>query len=655
MSSASVKEFGKAWWSEVYNRIIGAVVFLDDASAECLHWDGGLFNLLSGGAVAVKSLSPFEVCRKDQKKAVFITQTTNTQLRTISEIIRHSDLTHVILISCVSLDVVYLEVNDGRDVNDVMVSGRAPIEATKQLEMMLIGWIGKTQSAVEVVHIPIFTIALTNVVFVTPPYHDIYPLFFDKLIPDTPSIDLHTLSNEERSQARRLTSGLNNMLDSMNLKEDVFYIGTYGSLVAGILENSPICIARRRNCLHPASLIIVDRTLDLCGVTSFSTESVLDKIMSALPRFPGHSNEVAVDVSPLCEANVINHPEDVQLSPGCLYHANDDACVQTYEYMINKSHKEVMFDLYNKLSKIDVQKSPSPKTLLKVTPQSVEKIVTASKGNYEIIIKHMGVLQQALAVVQTLKSPKRSQQELLMSLEKQVLQNLAASRDSTSVLHQISHLIKTRKDRNLPLENLLALLVHVYSLVGTEVSFSKQHEESLTETLSVAIFEDHKSLYQKNVETGVIVTPEECDAASKRVMSQLKDIAQMRRVLHKYNSVLKPCETGVGHEYKGVLQQMVDDLVDTERPDMTDLKHRNDSIKDLLRSGLNILTSKKTRNSKHPLDNPTIIIFVVGGITAEECKRLHRSVITSGIDNTVLIGSTKLVTPVEAMRDVLPL
>lgn len=61
MSSASVKEFGKAWWSEVYNRIIGAVVFIDDASAECLHWDGGLFNLLSGGAVAVKSLSPFEV------------------------------------------------------------------------------------------------------------------------------------------------------------------------------------------------------------------------------------------------------------------------------------------------------------------------------------------------------------------------------------------------------------------------------------------------------------------------------------------------------------------------------------------------------------------------------------------------------------------
>ncbi|KAL0883011.1 hypothetical protein ABMA27_016495 [Loxostege sticticalis] len=651
--SVSVKEFGKAWWSEVYNRIIGAAVYLDDASAECLHWDGGLFNLLSGGAVAVKSLSPFEFSTKDHKKAVFITQTTATQLRTICDIIRNSDFTHCILISCVSLDVVFLEINEGKDVSDVIAAGKVQAECTKQLEGMLQDWIGKKQCAVEAVHIPICTISPTNVVFLTPAHHKVYPMYDGKLIHDSASVDLYMLTSEERSQVRRLASCLNSMMDSMNLKEDIFYMGTYSSLVAGVLENSPVCIARRKNCSNPTSLIIIDRTLDLCGVTSHSMESVLDKVMAVLPRFPGHSNEVAIDMSPLCEANVINHPEDVQLSPGCLYHANDDACIQTFDHMINKSQKEVMFDLYNKLSKIDVQKSPSPKTLLKVTPQSVEKIVTASKGNYDVISKHLGVLQQALAVVQTLKSPKRAQIELVSSLEKQVSQNLAASRDSTSVLHQISHLIKSRKDRNLSLESLLALLVHIYSLSGTEVSFSKQHEDSLTETLSVAIFEDHKALWLN--EDGKIVTPEQCDEMSKCVMSRLKDIAQMRRILNKYQSVLKPCETGVGHEYKGLLQQLVDDLVDTERPETPDLRHRNEGIKDLLRSGLNILTSKKSRSTKHPFDNPNVILFVIGGVTAEECKRLHRSVITSGVDNTVLIGSTKLVTPVEAMRDALAL
>lgn len=59
-----------------------------------------------------------------------------------------------------------------------------------------------------------------------------------------------------------------------------------------------------QNCSNPVSLILVDRTLDLAGVTSHSSESVLDKIMATLPRFPGHSNDVAVDMSPICEANV---------------------------------------------------------------------------------------------------------------------------------------------------------------------------------------------------------------------------------------------------------------------------------------------------------------------------------------------------------------
>lgn len=68
-----------------------------------------------------------------------------------------------------------------------------------------------------------------------------------------------------------------------------------------------------------------------------------------------------------------------------------------------------------------------------------------------------------------------------------------------------------------------------------------------------------------------------------------------------------------------------------------------------------MLTSKKSRAVKHPLDHPIVIIYVIGGMTAEECKRLHRTVITSGVDNTVLFGTTRLVTPIEGMREVLAL
>lgn len=83
---------------------------------------------------------------KEHKKAVFITQTTSTQLRTICEIIRNSDFSHCILISCMSLEVVYLELNEGKDVSDVIASGRGQAECTKQLEGMLQDWIGKKVS-----------------------------------------------------------------------------------------------------------------------------------------------------------------------------------------------------------------------------------------------------------------------------------------------------------------------------------------------------------------------------------------------------------------------------------------------------------------------------------------------------------------------------
>lgn len=73
-----------------------------------------------------------------------------------------------------------------------------------------------------------------------------YPTYDGKLIPDSPSLDLYTLTGEERSQVRRLASGLNSMMDSMSFKEDVFYMGAYSSLLAGVLENSPVCTSRRK-------------------------------------------------------------------------------------------------------------------------------------------------------------------------------------------------------------------------------------------------------------------------------------------------------------------------------------------------------------------------------------------------------------------------
>ena len=48
-------------WKEVFIDVNKAVVFIDNACAEVLHWNGGLSALTEAGAVDVKEFSSFEV------------------------------------------------------------------------------------------------------------------------------------------------------------------------------------------------------------------------------------------------------------------------------------------------------------------------------------------------------------------------------------------------------------------------------------------------------------------------------------------------------------------------------------------------------------------------------------------------------------------
>lgn len=48
-------------WDTVLADVNKAVVFLDNATAENLHWSGGLSSLVDAGALDVKELSSFEV------------------------------------------------------------------------------------------------------------------------------------------------------------------------------------------------------------------------------------------------------------------------------------------------------------------------------------------------------------------------------------------------------------------------------------------------------------------------------------------------------------------------------------------------------------------------------------------------------------------
>ena len=56
-----MKYFSRRCWGQICMKVNHAVVFMDRVFAECLHWNGGVMELINHGAENVKEFSSFEV------------------------------------------------------------------------------------------------------------------------------------------------------------------------------------------------------------------------------------------------------------------------------------------------------------------------------------------------------------------------------------------------------------------------------------------------------------------------------------------------------------------------------------------------------------------------------------------------------------------
>lgn len=68
---------------------------------------------------------------------------------------------------------------------------------------------------------------------------------------------------------------------------------------------------------------------------------------------------------------------------------------------------------------------------------------------------------------------------------------------------QLSSIIKTREKHGLSTDNILAFLVHIYALAGTEIQFSLQQEQQLEEAIADAVFEDITKLKGNTMKTSM--------------------------------------------------------------------------------------------------------------------------------------------------------
>lgn len=265
--------FPRQMWQKALSKVKKAVVFMDDRCAESLHWNGGAAALFEAGAKNIKQFSSFESGGVNEPKAVFVVSTLlkGRTVDILKDIISLSHFQYCVVFTAVSHSAHLLANNVTTE-----TEGNPVFE---QFEEKLCEWMGNFNYTAEVMHVPLVFAPVSQQLLLMPTFADLFPL----LSPDLEvinakrpekkkfislvDIDMHSLSAELQIDIRSLVSSLNAMFDATNTREESFAVGPMSRIIAGELANHPQAKIRRKMAPNKASIVFVDRTMDLTGKT----------------------------------------------------------------------------------------------------------------------------------------------------------------------------------------------------------------------------------------------------------------------------------------------------------------------------------------------------------------------------------------------------
>lgn len=271
LTTEDFTHFPVQMWDRVLSKVKKAVVFMDDKCAESLHWNGGAAALFEAGARNLKQFSSFEAGGENEPKAVFVVSTLLKGRTTdiIKDIIFLSHFQYCVVFTTVAHSVHLLANNVSTE-----LEGNPVFE---QFEEKLCEWMGDMNYTAEVMHAPVVFAPVSQQLLLMPTFAHVFPLLsFDletinakrpekKRFGSIVDIDMHSLPPELQIEIKSLASVLNSMFEATNTREESFAVGPMSRIIAGELANHPQAKNRRKTAPNKASIIFVDRTMDLTG------------------------------------------------------------------------------------------------------------------------------------------------------------------------------------------------------------------------------------------------------------------------------------------------------------------------------------------------------------------------------------------------------
>ncbi|XP_062837664.1 sec1 family domain-containing protein 2 [Anolis carolinensis] len=665
-SPAGLHSFCHHAWEQVFGKVKRAVVFMDSSCAESLHWAcGGAGKLFQAGALNVKEFSSFESGHAEQSKAVFVVSTLlkGRTVDVIRDIVSLSNFQYCVVFTAVS-HAVHLQAHGAPSSAEAEGGSQVVFE---QFEEKLCQWMGNMNYTAEVWHAPLFLAPISPHLLVAPAFSCLFPLMGQDLSqinstrPEKKKfahlidVDFSSLSSELQLEIRSLVSDLNSLFESLSVREECFAIGAMSRIIAGDLASYSQAKARRKMAQNKASLIFVDRTLDLTGTVAHHGDNLAEKILSVLPKLQGHRNDVMVSMLELTSLQTDDASCNI-IAPGCLAQPNDPAAKALWESLMNLKQKEAVMEVRRHLVEAASRESlPIKMSMGRVTPEQLSSYIQLFKTNGQALENHCGFLQIALAVIQTLKHPQSAKWDNFLAFERLLVQSIGESA-LPDVLKQLLPIIKShdnRTDDDYTPEDLLVLLVYIYSIVG-EIKTGKELDEAegqVKEALVQSLCDEPElsTLLQKitGCESALDLTFQKAVPIVNGIFKVLRDVTRARTHMKQFNSVHIPGSHTQQATYKPLLKQVVEEIYNPDRPDPVDIEHMSSGLTDLLKTGFSMFM-KVSR--PHPGDHSLIIIFMVGGVTVSEVRMVKDLVTAHKPGVQVIVLSTTLLTPLNILE-----
>ncbi|XP_039896396.1 sec1 family domain-containing protein 2 [Simochromis diagramma] len=673
LATEEFTRFPLLMWEKVLSKVKKSVVFMDDKCAEALHWSGGAATLLEAGARNLKQFSSFEACGVNEPKAVFVVSTLlkGRTVDIIKDIISLSHFQYCVVFTTVAHSVHLL-------VNKVTTEMEgSPV--FEQFEEKLCEWMGNMNYTAEVMHVPVVFAPMSQQLIVAPPFAHLFPLLSPDLeainekrpekrrFASLNDIDMHCLPAELQIEVKSLVSALNSMFEATGTREESFALGPMSRIIAGELANLPQAKNRRKTAPNKASIIFVDRTMDLTGAVGHHGDNLVEKVLTVLKLLPGHVTDVQVDMLELTSLHKTPHSKNI-LAPGCLAQIQSSAR-SLWDAMLTSKHKEGVIEVRRQLVEAASKESlPIKMSMGRVTPEQLCSYIQLFRSSRGALESHCGVLQLGLATAQTLRHPSLPRWDSCLAFERLLLQALGDA-DFPAVLRQLLPLMKPRgvedtsasgsrlREDELGPDELILLLVYLYSLADETqpADHDTEEEEELEKlerdligalTLVISQETELSPLLQKL--TGCTnpeeLTAERVHSAVEKMFKTFRGLSSTRNHLKQLRSIYTASDGVHQATYRPLLRQILEEVFHPDRCECPDIEHMSGGLTDLLKTGFSMFM-KVSR--PHPGDNPLLLLFMVGGVTPSELRLIKETVATHRPGTQVLVLSTRLLRPTD--------